>query len=77
MQYDISGTQGNIYAIVGTCVRFAKQIWPDDPSKVDEIHNLITANSPCKDYHEVLAYLKKMFCGSVEFVNGEEDEDDM
>lgn len=67
MKYDISGPAGNVFAIIGQAKSWAKQVWPKNKEKQEEIESLIGNNSPVKDYDGVLDYIEKMFNGSVEF----------
>lgn len=80
MEYNISGPGGNVYAVIGNAISWARETWPDDKSKVEELQSLMTGNgpvSPDAGYQGVLDHIEKMFNGSVKFVKDEdEDEED-
>lgn len=75
MEYDVSGSAGNVFAVIGQAKVWARQVWPDDKEKQAEIESLIGPNSP-HDYDGVLDHIEKMFNGSVEFVGRNQEEED-
>ena len=81
MNYDVSGPGGNVFAVVGNALDWARETWGPDSEQVKEIKGMTTVR--CKDgvgltYDEILDRIEKMFRGSVKFTGrcGQEEEDE-
>lgn len=73
MEYNISGPEGNAYAILGQVQTWARQCWPDNwREKSAAIRN----DAMSGDYENLLKVVEKAFNGSVKFVRDVDEDDD-
>jgi len=74
MNYDVSGPGGNVFAVVGNALDWARQTWGKDSAQEKEIEGMTKPDSGLT-YDQILDRIEEMFKGSVKFTNREEEDE--